>query len=216
MKRLENGQRVAFAGLVDAMARRSPDDVAAGLTALGIVVEDVVHGKTKPKSKRKTRRDGRNMRRADGDSKASAMVSEISSTVRDPKSSPPKWANFFGRQLVASARPMVDSLPSSNYQEPRVVPDPQRSVPTLTSAEKLAYTMFDTAEYEGVSSNPFSDESALRSATVTELPKELFFLLRTMQIMRGICAATGNADFSLAKSWAPVARTAVKLNSDRG
>lgn len=85
----------------------------------------------------------------------------------------------------------------------------------LTSSEMLAYTMFDTAECAGVSSNPFSENSALRTATVKELPEELFFLLRTVQIIRGICAATGNSDYSVTTAWAPTARRALHVAERR-
>lgn len=86
----------------------------------------------------------------------------------------------------------------------------QRKGRQLTGAEKLGYTMFDTAEVAGVSHNPFADDSALKSATVESFPPDLFFLLRTIQIFKGICSATGNTDFSLAKEWEPLARRALR------
>lgn len=87
---------------------------------------------------------------------------------------------------------------------------PHERRPRLTGAEKLAYTMFDTAEVAGVSSNPFADDSALKSATVESFPPDLFFLLRTIQIFKGICSATDNDDFSLAREWEPLARRALR------
>lgn len=86
----------------------------------------------------------------------------------------------------------------------------ERSRSKLSGPEKLAYTMFDTADVPGVSNNPFADDSALRDVTVDSFPPHLFFLLRTVQILKGICSATENGDFSVAQEWAPLARRALK------
>lgn len=83
----------------------------------------------------------------------------------------------------------------------------------LTIEEQLAYTMFDTAAVPGVSDNPFSEDSALRSATVEKLPKDLVFLLRTMQLLRGISRATFNADFSMVSCWGEIARAEIEDSS---
>jgi ABC1 atypical kinase-like domain len=210
-KMLGNEKRVAFARLVDAMARRNPDDVAAGMAALGIVVEEVSQGKVA--SKRLATRSGHARR---GTTAAAAETSTLASatpgatlSVSSSRPHSRRWRPAFWRPRMVAAVPEV-TVGGGGSGKHKALASRTSLAPMLTSAEKLAYTMFDTAEYEGVSSNPFSDESALRSATVTELPKELFFLLRTMQIMRGICAATGNSDFSLAKSWAPLARSALQ------
>lgn len=79
---------------------------------------------------------------------------------------------------------------------------------TLSGSEMVAYTMFDTADVEGVSNNPFAEDSALKHVAIDSFPPDLFFLLRTVQIMKGICNATGNEDFSIAAAWAPIARRA--------
>lgn len=80
----------------------------------------------------------------------------------------------------------------------------------LTPEQKLTGTMFDTAKVPGVSEDPFSETSALRFGSVSSFPKELFFLLRTMQILRGICSATSNADYSIIDSWAHLARAELR------
>lgn len=81
----------------------------------------------------------------------------------------------------------------------------------LTFEEKLAYTMFDTASVPGVSDNPFAADSALSEGSVTNMPKDLFFLLRTIQILKGLCSATFNSDYSLISSWGEIARAELRL-----
>lgn len=80
----------------------------------------------------------------------------------------------------------------------------------LTLEEKLAYTMFDTATVPGVSDNPFSEDSALREGSVEDLPKDLVFLLRTMQIMKGMCRSTFNSDYSMVSTWGAIARSELR------
>ena len=80
----------------------------------------------------------------------------------------------------------------------------------LSVEEKLAYTMFDTATVPGVSDNPFAMDSALQEGEIENLPKDLVFLLRTIQIMKGICRSTFNADFSVVSSWRDLARSELK------
>lgn len=145
-KRLQSRDRLAFARLVDAIARKHAVDVRQALTMLGI---EVVRPPAKVPRRRKRRKGNK------------------SATLPAPDSG-------------------------------------------LTPEEQLAYTMFDTAAVPGVSDNPFHDDSALRSATVESFPQDLFFLLRTVQILKGICAATSNSDFSLASAWAPAARKALR------
>lgn len=100
----------------------------------------------------------------------------------------------------------------SNKVEKR--PRKERRKPSILSVEEqLAYTMFDTAAVPGVSDNPFSEDSALRSATVEKMPKDLVFLLRTMQLLRGISRATFNADFSMVSCWGEIARAELKDSS---
>lgn len=81
---------------------------------------------------------------------------------------------------------------------------------SLTLEEQLAYTMFDTATVPGVSDNPFADNSALRGGSVENLPRDLVFLLRTMQILKGICKSTFNSDYSIITSWGTMARSELK------
>lgn len=130
-KRLSNVQRIGFARLVDAMARKNAKDIEGSMTRLGIIV---------------------------------VPTNDHNGTSRSP----------------------------------------------LTVHEKLAYTMFDTKTVDGVSNNPFAQDSALREASVMELPRDLMLLLRTTQILRGICKATHNDDFSIVDAWAKKARQQIR------
>lgn len=131
-KQLTEAQRIGFARLVNAMARKDSDRIATSMEGLGIIVEEL----TSPNTKKKQQQ--------------------------------------------------------------------------LTVHEKLAYTMFDTASVEGVSDNPFSENSVLREASVSTLPKDLMLLLRTTQILKGLCKATHNDDFSMIGAWSRIARHEVQ------
>lgn len=205
-KGMNEDNRLAFAGLVDAMARRSPKDVAASMEALGIAIEDVESKNAEGKKEQFLL-----------NAKARAGASAAPITALSDR-------DLANGLIVGPARAEssdYDSLTENCAVRPQkdqsrtLMMSASQPSSRLTSAEKLAYTMFDTAEYEGVSSDPFSNQSALRSTTVSNLPKELFFLLRTVQIMRGICAATGNSDYSIARVWAPIARTVLKEGRKR-
>jgi aarF domain-containing kinase len=208
-KRLSENDRLSFAELVDAMALRDAPSVAAAMTALGVVVEDVPNGRGPNLPQRAQAVKGGKTAIVSGDNNAVAAVPQIALTTT------PKWKPRFLSFLNPGGISVGDGhADHSNSSTATAVVTTSKS--HLTAAEQLAYTMFDTAEVKGVSSNPFSDESALRTATVKTLPQDLFFLLRTLQIIRGICAATGNEDLSIANSWAPVARRALRSGKPVG
>lgn len=69
----------------------------------------------------------------------------------------------------------------------------------------IAKTMLDTKVVPGYDMNPFSADNALRRNAVTHLPSDLYFLVRTVQLMRGIAFAF-DLDYSLAHTWAPYAK----------
>lgn len=89
----------------------------------------------------------------------------------------------------------------------------KKSNHNLTFEEKLAYTMFDTASVPGVSDNPFAENSSLTDGSVENLPKDLFLLLRTMQILKGLCNKTFNSDFSVISQWSRIARAELKKST---
>ncbi|KAI0560382.1 UbiB [Gracilaria domingensis] len=70
-----------------------------------------------------------------------------------------------------------------------------------TGKKRMDYAMFDTASVPGVSDNPFGEESTMKEGSIDDLRKDLFLLLRTMQILKGLCHATFNSDFSMISSW---------------
>jgi hypothetical protein len=196
--------RYAFAELVDAMARRHPPSVAAAMEALGIAIGRVP---VRSKEHRRRRRSQFLGQRMDGN----VFASDTPTAVLNPTSvvtTSPSVRKSLSPTSGDNAK--VGQIASISLPGRTAVTSTKTSNTSLTVAEQLAYTMFDTAEFDGVSSNPFSEKSVLRAATVKALPQDLFFLLRTLQIIRGICAATGNADLSVADAWAPVARRALR------
>jgi hypothetical protein len=155
------------------------------------------------------------MSRRHGPSVATAMV-ELG--IRVEAVAPSKKALRKRKKQIAMQKSLIAATLSSSpataapaLSDPLSIDLPTSPAGALSIWEKMAYTMFDTADVAGLSSNPFSDQSALRSATVKDLPPDLFFVLRTVQILRGICAATGNSDYSIADAWAPAARKALRV-----
>eukprot|EP00884_Botryococcus_braunii_P022387 jgi/Botrbrau1/8832/Bobra.0335s0019.1 len=70
----------------------------------------------------------------------------------------------------------------------------------------MAYGMFDTRGRI----NPFADESPLRVMPVRRFPPDLFFVLRVVQLLRGISTAMELEDFSVAVQWRPLAIRALQ------
>eukprot|EP00252_Welwitschia_mirabilis_P008566 TRINITY_DN20506_c0_g1_i2.p1 TRINITY_DN20506_c0_g1~~TRINITY_DN20506_c0_g1_i2.p1 ORF type:complete len:322 (-),score=64.78 TRINITY_DN20506_c0_g1_i2:248-1213(-) len=89
-------------------------------------------------------------------------------------------------------------------------------IKTLTTASdnpngfvNLAESLFDTKLPEGVKkATPFGEDSSLMSVPVKEFPEDLFFVLRTMQLLRGIAVGMG-MDYSCAQEWRPLAEAAL-------
>lgn len=70
---------------------------------------------------------------------------------------------------------------------------------------KLAQRMFDTQLPPGVTlMSPFSDDSSLKKIGVQNFPEELFSVLRTMQLLRGLSVGLG-INYSCAEQWKPIA-----------
>lgn len=57
--------------------------------------------------------------------------------------------------------------------------------------------------------DPFGPDSLLRETSVSSFPRDLFFVLRVTQLLRGMANGMGLADFSSASQWRPWAAQAL-------
>ncbi|CAN6706428.1 unnamed protein product [Malus baccata var. baccata] len=74
---------------------------------------------------------------------------------------------------------------------------------------KLAQTMFDTKLPPGVTMlQPFSEESSIKKIGVQAFPEELFSVLRTVHLLRGLSVGLG-INYSCAEQWKPIAEEAL-------
>ncbi|XP_038987373.1 aarF domain-containing protein kinase 1-like isoform X2 [Phoenix dactylifera] len=74
---------------------------------------------------------------------------------------------------------------------------------------ELALKMFDTKLPPGVTMiSPFSDSSSLNQVAVQSFPEELYSVLRTMQLLRGLSVGMG-INYSCAEQWRPIAEEAL-------
>ncbi|KAK9834339.1 hypothetical protein WJX81_008600 [Elliptochloris bilobata] len=82
-----------------------------------------------------------------------------------------------------------------------------RTGPGLESLRvRIAYGMFDTRGRI----DPFSADSPLKLIRVEEFPADFFFVLRVVQLLRGIATAMSINDFSVAVQWRPFAEAALQ------
>ena len=81
------------------------------------------------------------------------------------------------------------------------------------SIANIAVTMLDTRIVPGYIMDPFNPESALKKNAVSKMPSELYFVVRTVQLLRGISSAF-NLDFSLSDVWAPYASRTLRRHPD--
>ncbi|XP_010248833.1 PREDICTED: uncharacterized protein slr0889-like isoform X1 [Nelumbo nucifera] len=81
-----------------------------------------------------------------------------------------------------------------------------------TEMLKLAQTMFDTKLPPGVMMlQPFSEESSIKKIAVQNFPEELFSILRTVHLLRGLGVGLG-INYSCAEQWRPIAEEALYLS----
>ncbi|EXC04028.1 hypothetical protein L484_006920 [Morus notabilis] len=74
---------------------------------------------------------------------------------------------------------------------------------------KLAQTMFDTKLPPGVTMlQPFSEDSSIKKVGVVAFPEELFSVLRTVHLLRGLSVGLG-INYSCAEQWKPLAEEAL-------
>ncbi len=83
----------------------------------------------------------------------------------------------------------------------------------ISAVHAIAVTMLDTRRVPGAP-DPSTDPSAalLRANLVRRLPSELYFVVRTVQLLRGIAHAL-DVDYSLATQWAPRARLLLRTSA---
>ncbi len=58
--------------------------------------------------------------------------------------------------------------------------------------------------------DPFSPDSPIKALPIEHFPPDVFFVLRVMQLLRGLAGGMGVRDFSAARQWAPLARAALR------
>lgn len=76
---------------------------------------------------------------------------------------------------------------------------------------RLAQTMFDTKLPPGVTMlQPFAEESSIRKIAVKAFPEELFSVLRTVHLLRGLSVGLG-INYSCAEQWRPIAEEVLFL-----
>ncbi|CAH2078039.1 unnamed protein product, partial [Thlaspi arvense] len=74
---------------------------------------------------------------------------------------------------------------------------------------QLAKTMFDTKMPPGVTVlQPFSEDSSIKKISVEAFPEELFSVLRTVILLRGLSVGIG-LNYSCAQQWKPIAQEAL-------
>ncbi|XP_077253038.1 uncharacterized protein LOC143892357 isoform X2 [Tasmannia lanceolata] len=74
---------------------------------------------------------------------------------------------------------------------------------------KLAQTMFDTKLPPGVTvMSPFSEGSSIKKIGVQTFPEELYSILRTVHLLRGLSVGLG-INYSCAEQWRPIAEEAL-------
>nr|ADN33964.1 ubiquinone biosynthesis protein coq-8 [Cucumis melo subsp. melo] len=77
---------------------------------------------------------------------------------------------------------------------------------------KLAQVMFDTRLPPGkVLMQPFAEDSSIKKVGVQSFPEELFSILRTIQILRGLSVGLG-INYSCSEQWRPIAEEALLLS----
>lgn len=76
---------------------------------------------------------------------------------------------------------------------------------------RLAATLFDTKLPPGVMMlQPFSEESSIKRISVEAFPEELFSVLRTVHLLRGLSVGMG-INYSCAEQWRPIAEEVLCL-----
>jgi hypothetical protein len=79
------------------------------------------------------------------------------------------------------------------------------------SIEKIATSLLDTRKIDNFIMNPFNQNNPLKINPILNMPSELYYVIRVVQLFRGISFAF-DLDFSIAKAWSPYAKNVIKNN----
>ncbi|KAJ8450643.1 hypothetical protein Cgig2_020280 [Carnegiea gigantea] len=75
---------------------------------------------------------------------------------------------------------------------------------------RLALTLFDTRLVDGVTMmQPFAEDATIKKIAVKSFPGELFSVLRTVHLLRGLSVGLG-INYSCAEQWRPIAEEALR------
>lgn len=75
---------------------------------------------------------------------------------------------------------------------------------------RLALTLFDTRLVDGVTMmQPFAEDATIKKIAVKSFPEELFSVLRTVHLLRGLSVGLG-INYSCAEQWRPIAEEALR------
>jgi aarF domain-containing kinase len=74
----------------------------------------------------------------------------------------------------------------------------------VASASDIGITLLDTRNVPGYVINPFQPGNALKKNSILKFPPDLYFIIRSVQLMRGISYGFA-LDYSLADRWSPYA-----------
>ena len=84
-----------------------------------------------------------------------------------------------------------------------------------STVHKIAVTMLDTRSVPGYIIDSFRNPmEILKQNAVTKMPPDLYFIVRTIQLLRGITFAF-DLSFSLADQWAPLANRELQREKER-
>jgi aarF domain-containing kinase len=92
-----------------------------------------------------------------------------------------------------------------------------RNKTDIESIALMAKNMFDTKLSIGLLSNeaalnPFHQQSVLKRNAVERMPPDLFFLIRSIQLLRGLAVGLGLRDFSIVERWKGYAKDVLSQN----
>ncbi|KAK9867341.1 hypothetical protein WJX84_005086 [Apatococcus fuscideae] len=92
-------------------------------------------------------------------------------------------------------------------QDEQQISEAMRKVGVVTERDdialrsEMAYGMFDTRGRV----DPFDENSPLKKISVESFNRDMFFVLRVIQLLRGLATSMGLEDFSTAHHWRPMA-----------